>query len=554
MGMETEPNGDESQPQSRPSILRYNSPLFQVILIGVVCFCCPGMFNALNGMGGAGQVDHTASNNANTALYTTFAVFGVLGGGIYNLLGPRLTLFSGCLTYVLYAGSLLYYNHYHKQPFVVTAGAILGIGAGLLWAGQGAIMTAYPPVRRKGTYISIFWSVFNLGGVIGGLIPFFTNYHRVDAKSVSDGTYIGFMCFMFVGSVLALAVLPPGKVVRDDGSRPSNVKYSSVRVEGLEILKLFLNWKMLLLLPAAWSSNFFYTYQFNNVNGLLFNLRTSGLNNVFYWGAQMIGSIGIGWMLDFSFKDRRTRGFVGIGVVAVLGTAIWGGGLAEQLKYTLDRKPAVLLDFKASRSAYAGPLVLYFSYGLLDAMFQSLCYWVIGALANDSETLSRYSGFYKGVQSAGAAVAWQVDAHKTPLVTQLIINWSLTTVGYPLLALLVALAVTNGEKSEYDDAESKISQHPAVVDSHTLTENASARPMVNKSKSMVKEMGALESETGRKAQETLELAFQISNLMNTGLDRHTLSILISLCERGVNPEALAALVRELRRESSPQQP
>ncbi|KAK1322405.1 Mitotic-spindle organizing protein 1B [Acorus calamus] len=71
---------------------------------------------------------------------------------------------------------------------------------------------------------------------------------------------------------------------------------------------------------------------------------------------------------------------------------------------------------------------------------------------------------------------------------------------------------------------------------------------------MVKEIGALESEAGRKAQETLELAFQISNLMNTGLDRHTLSILISLCERGVNPEALAALVRELRRESSPQQP
>ncbi|KMS95535.1 hypothetical protein BVRB_007410 [Beta vulgaris subsp. vulgaris] len=37
--------------------------------------------------------------------------------------------------------------------------------------------------------------------------------------------------------------------------------------------------------------------------------------------------------------------------------------------------------------------------------------WVIGALADDSETLSRYSGFNKGVQSAGTAIAWQVDVH-----------------------------------------------------------------------------------------------------------------------------------------------
>ena len=118
------------------SIFRYNSPLVQVCLIGLVCFCCPGMFNALSGMGGGGQVDATAANNANTALYTTFAIFGVLGGGIYNIFGPRFTLFAGCSTYVLYAGSFLYYNHYQHQGFAIVIGAILGIRAGLLWAGR----------------------------------------------------------------------------------------------------------------------------------------------------------------------------------------------------------------------------------------------------------------------------------------------------------------------------------------------------------------------------------------------------------------------------------
>ena len=52
------------------------------------------------------------------------------------------------------------------------------------------------------------------------------------------------------------------------------------------------------------------------------------------------------------------------------------------------------------------------------------------------------------------------------------------------------------------------------------------------------------------AKETMEILFEISQLLNTGLDRHSLSILLSLCEHGVNPEALAMVVKELRREAA----
>ncbi|XP_010541511.1 PREDICTED: UNC93-like protein 1 [Tarenaya hassleriana] len=439
--------GGATAVQRRP--WRFNSPLAQVSLMGLVCFCCPGMFNALSGMGGGGQVDPTAANNANTAVYAAFSIAGILGGGIYNVLGPRLTLAAGCSTYVLYAGSFLYYNHHHHQAFAIVAGALLGCGAGLLWAGEGAVMTSYPPPRRKGTYISLFWSIFNLGGVIGGLIPFVLNYHRSSAASVNDGTYVAFMCFMSAGVLLSLGILPPNRVVREDGSRCSAVTYSKPSTEAAAVLRLFLDRKMLLIVPAAWASNFFYSYQFNNVNGLLFNLRTRGFNNVFYWGAQMVGSVFIGYVMDFSFKSRRMRGFVGIAIVAVLGTAIWAGGLANQRTYSSEDPPKEKLDFKDSGSEFVGPFMLYVSYGLLDAMFQSMVYWVIGALADDSEILSRYSGFYKGVQSAGAAVAWQVDTHKVPLMSQLVVNWSLTTLSYPLLALLVFLSV----KDEDDDDE-----------------------------------------------------------------------------------------------------
>lgn len=42
---------------------------------------------------------------------------------------------------------------------------------------------------------------------------------------------------------------------------------------------------------------------------------------------------------------------------------------------------------------------------------------------------------------------------------------------------------------------------------------------------------------------------EMSRLLNTGLDRETMAICVRLCSEGVNPEALALVIQELRRES-----
>lgn len=58
----------------------YYHPLFQVVLLGFIFFLCPGMFNALTGLGGGGQLNTTVQANANAALYATFAFFGFFSG------------------------------------------------------------------------------------------------------------------------------------------------------------------------------------------------------------------------------------------------------------------------------------------------------------------------------------------------------------------------------------------------------------------------------------------------------------------------------------------
>ncbi|KAF5947447.1 hypothetical protein HYC85_013404 [Camellia sinensis] len=66
------------------------------------------------------------------------------------------------------------------------------------------------------------------------------------------------------------------------------------------------------------------------------------------------------------------------------------------------------------------------------------------------ERQRRYTGFYKGVQSAGAAVAWQIDTHKVPFLAEMIANCSLTTLSYPLLAVLVVLAVEDDNQTDQE--------------------------------------------------------------------------------------------------------
>lgn len=50
------------------------------------------------------------------------------------------------------------------------------------------------------------------------------------------------------------------------------------------------------------------------------------------------------------------------------------------------------------------------------------------------------------------------------------------------------------------------------------------------------------------ARKTFQTLYDISKLLNTNLDPATLSICVRLCEHGVNPQALATVVKEVQRE------
>ncbi|KAF7506792.1 hypothetical protein GJ744_011404 [Endocarpon pusillum] len=440
----------------------YASPESQLILVSFVCFLCPGMFNAINGLGGGGQLDENAyaASASNSALYATFAVVGFFAGTVTNAMGIRFALSFGGLGYCVYISALLCWNHTRNFGYVVFAGVLLGCCAGILWSAQGAIMMSYPPEKLKGRFISWFWIIFNLGAVIGSLVSLGLNIHEDHDGTVSDGTYIGILVLTFLGACLSWMLVDAKHVVRRDGSRIILMKHPTWKTEILGLWETLWNEPYIILLfPMFFASNWFYTYQFNCVNLAQFNVRTRALNNTLYWLAQMFGALIFGFALDFPNIRRTTRAKAAWVIMFVLTFAVWGGGYVFQRRYTRTRPKDGTDDpvngYDWGSNGYVGPMFLYICYGFYDAAWQTCVYWFMGAISNNSRKLANFAGFYKGIQSAGAAISWRLDWVKKPYMNLFTSCWVLLAgslvIALPVMILKIKDTVPVEEDLKFTD-------------------------------------------------------------------------------------------------------
>jgi hypothetical protein len=292
-------------------------------------------------------------------------------------------------------------------------------------------MISYPNEQEKGRYFAWFWAIFNMGSVLGSLIPLGENIHlSLTAHSVNDGTYIGFIVLMFFGAFLATLLCNAGDIIRPDGSKVILMKHPSWVSEFVGLWET-LRWEplIILLFPMFFVSNWFYVYQQNAVNGAVFNVRTRALNSLLYWLAQIIAAGIWGSLLDFHSVRRSLRAKITWVVLVVLTFAIWGGGYAFEKTYTREdvdpEPPTNYVGKDWSDSGYVGIMFLYFFYGFFDAAWQASVYWLMGALSNSGRRSANYVGFYKGIQSVGAAVVNNLDARHLSFKTEFISNWSL---------------------------------------------------------------------------------------------------------------------------------
>jgi len=95
----------------------------------------------------------------------------------------------------------------------------------------------------------------------------------------------------------------------------------------------------------------------------------------------------------------------------------------------------------------------------------------MGAMTNNSRKLANYSGFYKGIQSAGAAVMWRLDGLKIPYMDEFASSWGLLA-GSLLIALPVMLMTIKDTVSIEDDLKLSDETRDEVLGKHTAGEMA----------------------------------------------------------------------------------
>lgn len=182
---------------------------------------------------------------------------------------------------------------------------------------------------------------------------------------------------MFAGACLALCLCNATDIIRADGSRVVLMKNPSWQSEFIGL------WEtvrfepfVILLFPMFWSSNWFYTYQQNAINGSHFDTRTKALNSCLYYLAQIFGALILGYALDTPRIRRSVRAKACLTMLFVVTLVIWGSGYAYEKQYT--RATVTADDFVPTdwnTSGYVGPMFLYIFYGLYDSLWQASVYW-----------------------------------------------------------------------------------------------------------------------------------------------------------------------------------
>lgn len=99
----------------------------------------------------------------------------------------------------------------------------------------------------------------------------------------------------------------------------------------------------------------------------------------------------------------------------------------------------------------------------------------MGALSNSGRRTANYVGFYKGIQSAGAAVMWSLDSRKISFMAEFASNWALLSFSLLCAAPVVLFKISDHSLLE-EDLQGTDETVADVLPANVLSEKSVAHP------------------------------------------------------------------------------
>ncbi|KAJ5993997.1 hypothetical protein N7451_009721 [Penicillium sp. IBT 35674x] len=366
----------------------YRSTFYNALVLGLCNLLAPGIWGAMNSLGGGGEEKPYLVNAANALTFGLMVVSCFLGSVVVRFIGIKWTLIIGTMGYAPYAAGLYTNNRFGDSWLVILGAALCGISAGIFWMAEAAIALSYPEPYNQGRFLG-FWLSFRVGGqILGGAISLGINANRATEGSVSYTVYIIFIVLQALGPFAGLLLNTPSRVQRKDGV-PVRLKVNnSVGFELKQMAKLFLNQAVMFSYEDLWLS-----------------VRARALGSFLSGVVALIAGNLLGAFLDkksISLKVRTRSAF--FFVVGWQGLCwIWAA-----VNTTQFNKTNTVYDWVDPGFGKAFALFLFWVAGFqLNYMY---LFFLVGNLADDDEEVVRIAGLLRGTESAAQAVSYGLSS------------------------------------------------------------------------------------------------------------------------------------------------
>ncbi|KAH0428837.1 hypothetical protein CcaCcLH18_08824 [Colletotrichum camelliae] len=450
----------------------YRSPLFNVILVGLISFTQPGIWNALNSTGAGGQQEPYLVNGSN-ALTFGIMVFGCSFFAILaNKIGLKNVLIIGTLGYAPYSASMYVNNRYGVEWFVLFGGALCGLSASSLWAAEGAIALGYADIKDRGKFTGIWLGLRELGQLIGASIQLSLNSKNGQRGKVGYSTYLVLIALQCLGLPLALLVSPPEKVIHRDGRRVADpAQKKAVMGEFRKWWGLMKRKEFFLLVPILIGFNWNSTYQgiyltkYFSVRARTLGALTSGI-------AASAANMFWGWFYDLKCFSRPQLAKITWAIFSVIMLALFAWQTANEKLYE-DTVPKVTLDWASPGFGRGFAVNVLFRF--MNESHYMFVYWIMGTFFDDIETLTLGVGLVRSFESIGSCLAFGIGAVKVSPMVNLVVAFVMFVICVPATSWAVFLVPERPvDNRKIDSDDSSVDSPGKVVDPVVVSTAAAA--------------------------------------------------------------------------------
>ncbi|EFY85090.1 DUF895 domain membrane protein [Metarhizium acridum CQMa 102] len=364
MSATTKAEPEAAAVQRQQKVRWYRSTFYNMTILGLCNFAAPGIWGAMNSLGGGGAQRPYLVNTANALTFCLMVVSCWVSSALVHYIGIK--------------GALIF-GTFGTEWLVILGAALCGISAGVFWMAEAAIAIAYPEPWNQGKALG-YWLTYRLAGqILGGAINLGLNAEKDEAGKVSYTVFLIFIALQASGPLVALLLNRPHQVERKDGQKVDLSILDDPWREIIRTTRLFFSNKFLLIVlfigQAVFAEAVFFTYL----------------------------------SLWFSVRARALGSFLS-GIIAVIGGNLLGGAWWTWATVLVTKFRHTQPTYDWSTPGFAAAFLVFVFLTLGFQVNYLFLYFIIQNISTDNSEVVRYAALLRGTESAWQAVSYGLSS------------------------------------------------------------------------------------------------------------------------------------------------